>query len=363
LFIDLTKAYDSVPLSKLWETLDKSTINARLMVAIKSLYNGSNSKIKIGHQITKGFKMTKGLGQGCSLSPTLFKIYLEQVLRNWKRKCQPMGIPIQNTYVYSLNFADDQLLLAQDHDDMEYMARKLKEEYEEWGLTINLEKTEYVCIGEEKEALKFDCGEEINPCIECTYLGTKIDQSGDNATEIKHGIGQTRKAINALNSIWWHKNITKNRKLYIYQSIIQSILTYGAEVWQIPTREMNKIISIEMDVLRRAARKSRMERIKNEHIKGIMGVKGKLNIIEVIEMKRLQWYGHVKRTLEERIPKLIMEWIPLREKEKRVPKEDLDRRSASSHDSRKCGARSVEKQGGMAFGFRKTATAVMIPDR
>ena len=55
-------------------------------------------------------------------------------------KCQPVGIPIQNTYVYSLSFADDQVLLAQDHDDMEYMARKLKEEYEKWGLAINLQK-------------------------------------------------------------------------------------------------------------------------------------------------------------------------------------------------------------------------------
>ena len=47
---------------------------------------------------------------------------------------------------------------------------------------------------------------------------------------------------------------------------------YGAEVWQIPTGEINKILSTEMDVLR-SARKSRMERIKNEHIKEIMGVK------------------------------------------------------------------------------------------
>jgi hypothetical protein len=61
------------------------------------------------------------------------------------------------------------------------------------------------------------------------------------------------KAINALNSVWWHKDITKDRKLYIYQTIIQSILMYGAQVWQIPTREINKILSAEMDVLRRSA--------------------------------------------------------------------------------------------------------------
>ena len=49
------------------------------------------------------------------------------MLRNLKRRCQPLGIPIQDTHVYSHNFADDQVLIAQDHDDMEFMARKLKE--------------------------------------------------------------------------------------------------------------------------------------------------------------------------------------------------------------------------------------------
>jgi len=95
------------------------------------------------------------------------------------------------------------------------MAQKLKEEYEKWGLTMNLEKTKYICIGEEKESLKFDSGEEIKPSIECTYLGTKIDQTGDNKTEIKHRINQKRKAINALNSIWWHKDFTKKNYIFI----------------------------------------------------------------------------------------------------------------------------------------------------
>jgi len=62
-----------------------------------------------------------------------------------------MGIPIQNTYVYSLNFADDQVLLAQDHDDMEYLVRKLKEEYEKWGFTINLEKKLNMYIWEKEK--------------------------------------------------------------------------------------------------------------------------------------------------------------------------------------------------------------------
>ena len=128
----------------------------------------------------------------------------------------------------------------------------------------------------------------IKPCTECTYLGTKIDQLGENTTEIKHRISETRKGITALNLIWWHKNITKKRKLCIYQTIIQSILVYGAEMWQIPIRQTNKMLSTEMDVLRRSAKISRMEGIKNEEIKEVTGVRGKPDIIDSIEKKTLQ---------------------------------------------------------------------------
>ena len=86
-------------------------------------------------------------------------------------------------------------------------------------------------------------------------------------------------------------------------------MVYGAEVWQIHTTEINKIVSTEMDVLR-SARKSRMERIRNEHIEQIMGVKDKPDIIDIIQKKRLQWYGHVKTMSKDRISKLIMDWIP-----------------------------------------------------
>jgi hypothetical protein len=78
---------------------------------------------------------------------------------------------------------------------------------------------------------------------------------------------------------------------------------YGAEVWQIPTREINKILATEMDVVRRSARKSRLERIKNEHIKEIMGVKEKPDIIDIIRKKRLHWFGHVKRMQDGRLLK------------------------------------------------------------
>jgi hypothetical protein len=59
--------------------------------------------------------------------------------------------------------------------------------------------------------------------------------------------------------------------------------------------------------------------MKNENIKEIMGVKEKPDIIDIIKKKRLQWYGHVKRMQEERLPKLIMELIPGKKKKRGRP--------------------------------------------
>jgi hypothetical protein len=94
-----------------------------------------------------------------------------------------------------------------------------------------------------------------------------------------------------------------------------------------------------------------------------MGVKEKPNIIDIIEKKRLQWYGHIKRMQEERLPKLIMECIPGGEKKKRTSKKNVDARCTSSHKNKKFRSKSVVKQKGMVFGFQKMATAVTRPER
>ena len=59
-----------------------------------------------------------------------------------------MGIPVVNTTLYTLQFADDQVILVGNKEDLEYMTCKLKETYEKWGLVMNLNKTKYLCNGE-----------------------------------------------------------------------------------------------------------------------------------------------------------------------------------------------------------------------
>jgi hypothetical protein len=125
LFVDLEKAYDSVPLKNLWKALEHYNISTSISRGIKRLYENSFSKIKIGKQLSSGFHVTKGLRQGRSLSPTLFKIYIENALENWQKKCARMVLENQDRTIYSVLFADDHLLIAQDYEDLEYMTRKL----------------------------------------------------------------------------------------------------------------------------------------------------------------------------------------------------------------------------------------------
>ena len=89
--------------------------------------------------------------QGHSLLATLFKIYLERELRKWKRKCQPMAIPIQNIYIYIFTqFCRWPGITGTWSWWHGIYGKKTKEGIWKMGLAINLEKTKYVCMGEGK---------------------------------------------------------------------------------------------------------------------------------------------------------------------------------------------------------------------
>jgi hypothetical protein len=113
-----------------------------------------------------------------------------------------------------------------------------------------------------------------------------------------------------LNSVLWSKNILHKTKKLMYQALVKSILLYGAETWTLNTKQANKLLATEMEFWRRSARKSRKGKVRTVTIREIMEV-GK-NILEVIEEKRLRWFGHVKRMPANRLPLKVLEWEPER---------------------------------------------------
>ena len=96
-----------------------------------------------------------------------------------------MRIPLENTTLYTLQFADDQVVLAGDKEDLECMTRKLKETYEKWGLDMNLNKTKYLCIGQTHSNLKLGKDSVTESCQEYKCLGVIFDTSGTEDKEIR----------------------------------------------------------------------------------------------------------------------------------------------------------------------------------
>ncbi|KAJ8952322.1 hypothetical protein NQ318_017216 [Aromia moschata] len=140
------------------------------------------------------------------------------------------------------------------------------------------------------------------------FEGLNITNNGTLDDAIKEKNIQGRKAIRSLNNILWDQKISKENKHRIYNTIVKSIVTYGSEVWQLREKSIKSLEATEMDYWRRAAGRSRLERIKNERIREVMGIKQ--TIVEEIRVKQLKWYGDVQRMTQERLPKQILEWTP-----------------------------------------------------
>lgn len=318
IFIDLEKAYDSVPLCKLFEVLNNSGINKTYVKCVQDIYRKTVGMIKMGNESSPQFEITKGLKQGCCLSPTLFKIYLQGVLENWQKKCKCMGIELNGNWLYTLLFADDQVVVANDEDDLAYMMRKLIEEYSKWGLNINTMKTLYLPIGKDGVDLQISSSLVIKKCSQYTYLGSIINQEGSCEDDIRHRINLGKASIQVLNALLWSSKFRWQTKMKIYKTIIEPITTYGAESWSITERNRKKIEAVEMDFLRRSLKVSRLEHIKNEEIRERSAKKE--TILHHIEQKQLLWYGHINRMEEERIPKNVFLYQPDRRRKRGRPR-------------------------------------------
>jgi hypothetical protein len=105
--------------------------------------------------------------------------------------------------LHRLQFVIDQVVLAGDREDLEYMTRKLKESYEKWGLDMNLNKAKYLCIGETHSNQKLGKDSEIEFCEEYKCLGVIFDASGTDDKEIRSRVIQARKYMACLNGILW----------------------------------------------------------------------------------------------------------------------------------------------------------------
>ena len=130
-----------------WKILLEMGIPDHLTRLLRNLYAGQEAAVRTGYGTTDWFQIGKGVCQGCILSPCLFNIYAEYIMRNAGMEEAQAGIKIARRNINNLRYADDTTLMAESEEELKRLLMKVKEESEKVGLKLNIQKTKIMASG------------------------------------------------------------------------------------------------------------------------------------------------------------------------------------------------------------------------
>ena len=164
LFVDLKKAYNSIPRQLLWKVLEKCGVPPRMLAVVKSFHEGMHAEVRIGSDTTEKFEVRNGLRQGCTIAPLLFNIYFSGVVANWRGEWAGEGVNmlykigrklvgdrtaksrLKEARVTETQFADDAALYSMSRSGFVASATGFVATARDWGLTVSTTKTKAMIV-------------------------------------------------------------------------------------------------------------------------------------------------------------------------------------------------------------------------
>ena len=232
-----------------------------LTCLLRNLYAGQEATVRTGHGITGWFQIGKEVHQGCILSPCLFNLYAEYIMRNIGMDEAQAGIKIARRNINDLRYADDTTIVAESEEELKSLLMKMKKESEKVGLKFNIQKTKIMAL-DIITSWQMD-GETKEPVRDFIFLGSKITADGDCSNEIKTCLLLGRKAVTNLDSILKIRDITLETKV---KAMVFPVVMYGCENWTIKKAERQRIDAFELWCWRRLWRVPWIARISNQSI-------------------------------------------------------------------------------------------------
>ena len=168
---------------KLWKILQEMEIPDHLTCLLRNLYVSQEATGRTRHGKRDWFQIGKGVRQSCILSPCLFNLYAEYIMRNAGLDESQAGIKIAGRNINNLRYADDTTPMTESEEELKSLLTKVKEEGEKAGLKLNIQKTKIMALGL-INSWQID-GETMETVTDFTFLGSKITADGDCSHEIK----------------------------------------------------------------------------------------------------------------------------------------------------------------------------------
>ena len=317
-FVDFEKAFDSLHRDSLWRILRHYGIPQKLVNIIKDLYVNFECRVVHNNELTEPFSVSTGVRQGCILSPILFSLAIDWLMRS-VTEGQRRGLQwTLTTTLEDLDYADDLGLMSHRLEDIQQKTERLNETAITIGLKVNKRKTQVLRKNVTTITPVTLEGTPLEDVEEFVYLGSKVTTSGDCDQEINARISKANQAFAMLRTIWSSASLSTHTKIRIFKSNVLSVLLYGSECWKTTNAVEHKLEVFQNKCLRRILKIFWPNTISNEELHRRTGV---ASVHETVRGRRWRWLGHVCRMQSDSLPRTALRWTPQGKRKRGRPKE------------------------------------------
>lgn len=302
-FIDYEQAFDSASRSALLKILPLYGIPDRYVRVISALYMNNMAAVKIEGEVSAWFSVESGVKQGCVLSPFIWIILMDYVLRRTVKRCKDIGLSWNGKLLTDLDYADDLGLLGKSVDELNKFVEVLRKQGSQIGLKINVKKTKVMKLGEQSQAELVIENEKVEEVGKFIYLGSVISNDGSCKEDLQNRIAKGQSVFSQLRKVWENRKIRLRTKLRIFEATVISVVRYGSETWALRRKEEDILDVFQRNCLRTILGIRRRDNVSNETL---YERSGSNPLSKVIAGERLRWLGHVLRMTDERLPRLLL---------------------------------------------------------
>ena len=295
-FVDLTKAFDSIPRGKLYKVMKDMKCTIKGIRSVKKMMTDNVGYIRNSKEC---FTMERGVRQGSKEGPSLFNIIFDKILKETFTDSEKHGIKMKGkseVRLHHLEYADDLCIMELSVKRLEMSLVKLQETLRKYGMKMNLGKTKWMKVGGtnnekgEGERIIID-GEEIERVKEFCYLGSVITETGDNGKVIMNALKKGRQTLARLRPVLQSGKIRMRTKERIIDCILMPVLQYGLETLVIRKTDHDKLMALLNTARRMTLGYKDRKECKVEELKKKMRIR---NISACIQMRRIRLWKRVK---------------------------------------------------------------------
>jgi hypothetical protein len=292
-YIDYEKAFDRVNWSKMLEILADIGVDWKDRRLILNLYSKQTAFVRIGENLSEGCIIGRGVRQGCSLSPLLYIIYDEAMMREATDEMN-RGIKVGGHMINSIRYADDKAIVANSERGLQELIDSINMVTQKYGMKINVKKTKVMCISRNrgrKMKILID-GEKVEQVSQFKYLGSIISEDGYCDKDIRSRIAMGKNAF-MIKKRLFTSSMNMELKKRIMKSTIWPVATYAAETWTMTLADRKRVEAFEMWTWRRMMKISWTEKVSNKEV--LERVDEERVLLQMIDRRKRRWLGHILR--------------------------------------------------------------------